>query len=57
MKQRWRKLGQIYVLKEGGIHHKLISHVANLLPVHFKGNVFRVFLVDVIYRNGLRLVQ
>lgn len=43
MKQHWRKLGQIYIPKKGGIHHKLISHAANPLPVHLDGDVFRVF--------------
>ena len=43
MKQHWRKLGQIYIPKEGGLHHKLISHAANPLPVHLEGDIFRVF--------------
>lgn len=43
MKQNWIKLGQIYVPKVGGVHHKLMSHAANPLPVHLDGDIFRVF--------------
>ena len=37
---KWRKLGLIYAA--GRVHPKLCSHAANPLPVHLKGNVFRV---------------
>ena len=42
MKQRWEKLGQIYT--PGTIRHpKLASYAANPLPIHFDGDVYRVF--------------
>lgn len=43
MTQYWKKLGQIYVPKESGLHPKLMSHAANPLPVHLDGDVYRVF--------------
>lgn len=39
----WRKLGQVYALKESGRHPKLISHAANPLPLHLYGDIYRVF--------------
>lgn len=39
--KRWRKLGQLYV--PPGHHPKLRSHAANPLPVHLKGDVYRIF--------------
>lgn len=43
MSPRWRKLGRVYQLPEGGLHSKLLSHTANPLPVHLSGDVYRVF--------------
>jgi hypothetical protein len=43
MTRYWKKLGQIYVPKEGARHPKLETHAANPLPVHLENNVYRVF--------------
>jgi len=43
MKQRWKKLGQIYVPKTNDRHPKLASHAANPLPVFLEGDVYRIF--------------
>jgi len=43
MNQYWKKLGLLYVPKEGVRHPKLMSHAANPLPVHLDGDVYRVF--------------
>ena len=43
MKNRWRKLGQLYVPQKTGRHPKLTSHAANPLPVHIEGDVYRIF--------------
>lgn len=43
MTKSWRKLGLLYALPPGGVHPLLQSHVANPLPVHLGGDVFRVF--------------
>ena len=41
MPQNWNKKGLLYNCK--GIHPKLMTHAANPLPVHLKGNIYRVF--------------
>lgn len=51
MKRTWKKLGQIYVPKQGARHPKLVSHAANPLPVHLEGNVYRVFFSGRDERN------
>lgn len=43
MTQYWKKLGQLYIPMRNERHPKLISHAANPLPVHMKGDVYRVF--------------
>jgi len=43
MSPRWRKLGRVYQLPDGGLHPKLLSHAANPLPVHLSDDVYRVF--------------
>ncbi|WP_405120869.1 hypothetical protein [Pseudomonas leptonychotis] len=43
MTKCWKKFGQVYVPKEGGLHPKLISHASNPLPVHLHGDIYRVF--------------
>lgn len=39
----WRKLGRLFSPEAIARHNKLLSHAANPLPVHIKGNVFRIF--------------
>ena len=39
----WQKHGLLYTLPAGGVHPLLRSHVANPLPVHLEGDVYRVF--------------
>ncbi|WP_397451938.1 hypothetical protein [Pseudomonas sp. NA-150] len=39
----WKKLGQLYSPPTTGRHPKLLSHAANPLPVHLKGDVYRIF--------------
>ncbi|MGE7990001.1 hypothetical protein ACQKPE_02930 [Pseudomonas sp. NPDC089554] len=43
MKPYWKKLGQLYCPSEHGRHEKLLTHAANPLPVHLRGDVYRVF--------------
>ena len=43
MTMHWHKLGLLYSLPSEGLHPKLLSHVANPLPVHIDGDVYRVF--------------
>jgi hypothetical protein len=43
MTKYWKKLGQIYTLKESGRHPKLISHASNPLPVQLEGDIYRIF--------------
>ena len=43
MRWRWKKLGLIYSLPEGGLHEKLLSHAANPLPIWREGDVFRIY--------------
>ena len=43
MSTYWRKLGLLYTLPPGGVHPLLQSHVANPLPVHLHGDVYRIF--------------
>ena len=43
MTPRWEKLGRLYSPASPPRHAKLSSHAANPLPVHLKGDVFRVF--------------
>lgn len=38
---KWRKLGLLY--KCPGLHPKLLTHAANCVPVHQRGDVFRIF--------------
>lgn len=51
MRRRWKKLGQIYLPKQGSRHPKLMSHAANPLPVHLEKNVYRVFFSGRDERN------
>lgn len=70
MKQRWRKLGLLYVPAAAGRHPKLISHAANPLPVLLEGDVYRIFFsgrdsqnrssvgavdVDIVRRRVIRV--
>lgn len=43
MSAKWRKLGLLYCPSENGRHPKLLTHVANPLPVQLEGDVYRVF--------------
>lgn len=43
MKNRWRKLGQLYTPQATGRHPKLASHAANPLPIHLERDVYRIF--------------
>ena len=43
MNPRWEKLGRLYTPASPPRHAKLNSHAANPLPVHLKGDLFRVF--------------
>lgn len=43
MTKYWKKLGQLYVPRDGGQHPNLISHAANPLPIHLKDDVYRIF--------------
>lgn len=59
MSPRWRKLGCVYRLPEGGLHPKLVSHTANPLPVHLSGDVYRVFYSgrDALNRSSVGAVD
>jgi len=59
MNQYWRKLGQIYVPNDSGMHPKLISHAANPLPIHLDGDIYRVFFSgrDVKNRSSVGAVD
>jgi hypothetical protein len=59
MSLRWRKLGCVYRLPEGGLHPKLMSHTANPLPVHLSGDVYRVFYSgrDALNRSSVGAVD
>lgn len=43
MSMKWQKLGLLYCPSPVGRHPKLLSHVANPLPVQLEGDVYRVF--------------
>ena len=43
MSTYWRKLGLLYTLPPEGVHPLLQSHVANPLPIHLHGDVYRIF--------------
>ncbi len=43
MNVKWKKLGLLYCPDKEGRHPKLLSHVANPLPILMRGDVFRVF--------------
>jgi len=43
MRNKWRKVGQLYVPNPEGRHPKLISHSANPLALYLKGDTYRVF--------------
>lgn len=43
MSRSWQKLGLLYCPADTGRHPKLLSHVANPLPVLLEGDVYRVF--------------
>lgn len=43
MRRHWQKLGLLYCPPCDGRHPKLLTHAANPLPVHLKGDVYRVF--------------
>lgn len=43
MSTYWRKLGLLYTLPPEGVHPLLQSHVANPLPIHLNGDVYRIF--------------
>lgn len=43
MKNKWQKLGRLYHLPDAKPHPKLVSHVANPLPVLIKGDIYRIF--------------
>lgn len=51
MTQYWKKLGRLYVPLSSDQHPKLISHAANPLPVHLKGDVYRVYFSGRDERN------
>lgn len=55
MTARWHKLGLLYSLPDGGLHPKLRSHVANPLPVHIDGDIYRIFFCsrDVENRSSV----
>jgi hypothetical protein len=59
MTKHWKKLGQIYNPNESAQHPKLTSHAANPLPVHLKGDVYRVFFSgrDVSNRSSVGAVD
>ena len=59
MTQKWKKLGQIFVPKDGGKHPKLISHAANPLPVHLHDDVYRIFFSgrDQVNRSSVGAVD
>ena len=39
----WRKLGKVYEIPNGGLHHTLQTHAANPLAVWLEGDVYRIF--------------
>lgn len=39
----WHKLGNIYTPASEGRHPKLLTHAANPVAIHMRGNVYRVF--------------
>lgn len=43
MKKSWKKLGLLYCPSGIDRHPKLISHVANPVPIHLDGDVYRIF--------------
>ncbi|MGH8559417.1 MAG: hypothetical protein ACRESZ_18610 [Methylococcales bacterium] len=43
MSHKWKKLGLLYCPTESGRHPKLLTHVANPLPIRIKGDVYRIF--------------
>jgi hypothetical protein len=43
MKPGWRKLGCLFTPAAEGRHEKLLTHAANPLPVHLRGDLYRVF--------------
>ena len=43
MKNKWQKLGQLYILKGVSRHPKLITHAANPLPILLEGDIYRIF--------------
>lgn len=51
MTLHWHKLGLLYNLPSEGLHPKLLSHVANPLPVHMNGDVYRVFFCSRDAKN------
>jgi hypothetical protein len=59
MSTYWRKLGLLYSLPVGGVHPLLQSHVANPLPMHLHGDVYRVFYSarDAMKRSSVGAVD
>lgn len=43
MNSQWKKLGLLYCPSGTGRHPKLTSHAANPLPIHIRGDVYRIF--------------
>ena len=43
MNGHWQKLGLLYRFPGEGLHPKLLTHVANPLPLHIDGDVYRIF--------------
>ena len=43
LKPTWQKLGLIYAPEANGRHAKLLSYVANPLPVHINDDIYRIF--------------
>jgi hypothetical protein len=43
MKEKWRKLGQIYCPSANNRHPKLLTHAANPIPVLIEGDLYRIF--------------
>jgi len=59
MTHRWQKLGLLYCPSGDRRHPKLLSHAANPLPVHMKGDVYRVYFSgrDALQRSSVGAVD
>jgi len=56
---KWKKLGLLYCPTISNKHPKLLTHAANPLPLHIKGDVYRIFFSgrDIKNRSSVGAVD